>query len=110
LLRAARRAKPSLSEKDFYRALDVFYAQHHRYPDAREMRLVPDLPGVSLPVVVEVGKVKEIVYDPPAGSRKKPFVYRHKMPRTRLVSDASGKTLCFTGSTYLDTRDGWLKK
>lgn len=92
----------------FSKAADTFYKQHYRYPKKEEIHKIPDLPGVKIPIVTEVGKVDEVIYTPMIGSRKSPYRYRHKMPNTKLVTDPSGKTLLFVGDTYLD-KEGWLR-
>jgi len=94
-----------IEKTEFDRALNLFLAQHKRLP-----KIITIETGKLPSVLVEVGKVTEIIYDPPTGSRKKPYVYRHKMENTKLVTDSKGKFLVLLGNTYMDSCDGWLKK
>lgn len=104
LYERANRMQRGISESQFYKALNTFIAQHKKMP---ELRVIKDIPGI--PIAVEIGKINHLVYDPPNGSRKKPFTYKHEMPSTHLVADPDGRHLTLLGNTYLDIRDGWLK-
>lgn len=105
----ARRLKSDITRSDFDRAVKVFQAQHGRIPQSHELQLVNTPQGVNLPILVEVGKVPDLLYIPPSG-RKSPYHYKHDMESTKLVTDSSGQALLLLGKTYLSTYDGWLHK
>jgi hypothetical protein len=71
---------------------------------------IVDVPGVKVPILVEIGKIGNVIYEPPKGSRKQPYTYKHDMENTKLLTDSTGKGLYLKGNTYLDIYDGWLKR
>lgn len=97
----------TIKEIEFKDGLKMFFAQHGRYPEKNEIVRVKDHAGVNLAVMI--GKVKDVTYNPPSG-KKSPYLYKHEMPNSLLVTDVSGRNIFFVGDTYMDRSDGWLKK
>ena len=107
LWREAKRLKPKLERKEFDAALRQ-HLQHHDYiPDGFLIVDVPGLDEEKHPIMIEVGKVDEVIYNPAKKSRKSGAKYVHKTKDERLLTDSTGKTLILHGKTHAKD-DGWL--
>lgn len=105
----AKRKMPSITRKEFDAALQQFVRQHGTMP---QRLTVEDVPGISgdVKILIKVGNVAEIRYEPDDHSRKAPYAYYHKTKAESLLTDASGEVLVLHGKTRVcnGPKRGWL--
>lgn len=100
---------PGLTRQEFDAALAQFKRQHGTLP---AKLTVEDVQGLSdnVRVLVKVGNVSEIRYEPDDYSRKAPYAYYHETKDESLLTDATGQVLILHGKTRVcnGRKKGWL--
>lgn len=106
----AKALQKNLTRKEFDEALRQFRNQHGVFPKA--MKKV-DIPGLDpkQKIMIEIGKVGKLFYEPDKHSEKSPYIYEHATTKEALATDPSGEILILYGNTKMSNSfptKGWL--
>lgn len=107
LLLQAKELVPDLDESEFCDAVDLFFKQHHMMPKLQKISINDKIKNR---VFVKVGDMKNVIYEPPKGSRKSPKNEKYiHYTNDSLVTDCTGKIKMLIGDMRMED-DGWLHK
>lgn len=105
----SKKLSPKLSKDKFVEGIKAYLAQHHCLPPTVEKVKIPGINAKQNPVMIDVGRVPNVVYEVPKYSRKAPHSYIHETENERLVTSPDGKVKMFHGKMRM-CPDGWLRK
>lgn len=108
LWKAAAKMKPDLYKREFLKAIEQFYQQHHALPVRMVVRDEPELSD-SVKVGCLIGRVPHVLYEAPKYSRKavKGNKYVHPTDSTYLYSTTDGRVFLISDRMRMK-QDGWL--
>jgi len=104
----AKKLEPSITRKEFNKAVESFIAQHQTLPEKIQKIKIPGVDESKVKIVTKVGEIPNIIYTTKSipESRKSYTDWIHETKGLSLVSDSEGNLYLY-GKTKLRS-DGWL--